>query len=400
MSTSTSPGHLGQDEISLGELCLRMLRFFQQFYRLLIIPALLLALLAAWLTAQRPLYSVEALLEVPGISLEEWRQAQPYLWDRKWVEHSFTGDDPELAKLRQLAQTTTFWATAVQYRTSLSRDDVRDTSVAQIEKSKGLGLLLRLQVRDEAQAEHQLQLLTHHIRQSLLANDLLEVIRDGQKTLAKRPKLNIKRLKATFDIQQAEQRIADMRSVLERYPETQKMAPSTVLSVQGDGGKYLAPLPQIVALEATISEKQASLRKLQRDLSKLGTTERLFAGLDEVIRQAASGDEILTRLDANRDRLLANQSTLAAEQDEAVQELSLELDLAQTRQEAIGPKSRSSLSLQPVLTSDSRWVGTLTFIATFLVLSLWLAMHAWLREGKQILCWLPERARRHLIREQ
>ncbi|WP_437882691.1 hypothetical protein [Pseudomonas sp. LRF_L74] len=362
------------------------------------IPALLLGGLAALGIAQRPLYSVSALLEVPNISLEEWRQAQSYLWDRRWVAHSFADEDIDAERLLRAANNPVFWANTVQYRSSLNRDDIREVPLAQIEKARGLGLSLNLRAQNEEQAEHYLELLTRHIGQALLANNLLETVREGQKTLAERPQLNIQRLQTTFNIQQAEQRIADMRSVLERYPEARQMAPNTVVSVQDNGGKYLAPLPQIIALEATVSDEQAHLRKLQRGLAKLDAYAQLFSGLDEV-HHAASGDEILTRLTANRDKLINSQTALTTEQDEAIQELNVKLDQAQVRQAAIGLKSRSALSLQPIPMRNPKWVGLLVFAASLLALSLWLALYVWLRGERPILTKIPDNIRRHLVNE-
>lgn len=399
MSSSASPTPLHQDEISLGELCLRTLRFYQRYVRLLTIPALVLALGVAWQVALRPLYALDAILEVPEITLSEWRQVQPYLWDQTWTARSFTGDSPQITKLQALAQKSSFWTANVSYLSSLIRDDVREIPGLQNEKIMGLGLALKLQVRDEEQAERYLQLLTQHIRQAFLANSLLKTVRDNQKVLAEAPKLKVEQLQAAFEIQQAQQRISDMREVLERYPETRQMAPNTVVSVSDDGGKYLAPLPQIVALEATVSEQQAHLRKLQRDQHKLEATALLLAGLDEAVQQAASGTDMLTRIKANRDRLRAAQPALSAEQEEALQELNTELDLAQARYEAIGSKSRSALSLEPIPARNPLVVAVMVFLFVFGALSAWLAIHVWLRGANPVLGWLPSRIRPYLINE-
>lgn len=399
MSNSSPPYSYPQSEISLGELLLRSLRFYQKFFCLLITPALLLALCAACLTALRPLYTMEAFIEVPDLSLQEWRQTRPYLWDKAWVARGFSSDDSDLRQLRANAQNSVFWSSTVKYQPSFLREDFREIPGLQNEKNNGLGLTLMLQVRDEDQAEHQLQALTEHIRQAFLANNLLDAVREGQKGLTDRARLQAEQLQAAFEIQQAEQRIRDMRAVMERYPETRQMAPNTVVSVRDEGGKYLAPLPQIVALEATVSEQQARLRKLQRDLQKLDAQNVLLADLDQAIRQAASGSEMLTRLRDNQTRLMAMQPEIEASQEEALQELNARIDLALARYDAIGSGARSTLSLTPISARNPKLVAIVVFFIAFGGLSLWLAVHLWLRGNQPDLRWLPRRIRSWLISE-
>ncbi|MBC9250133.1 hypothetical protein A9179_07590 [Pseudomonas alcaligenes] len=378
-------------------MLLRVLRFYQKFFRLLVIPSLLLALCAAWQVSLRPLFTLEAFLEVPDISLQEWRQTQPYLWDETWVARSFASDDEDLRKLQTMAQSPAFWSSTANYRPSIFREDFREIPGLQNEKNSGLGVTLKLQVRDAEQAQHHLQALTEHIRQAFLANDLLSAIREGQKALAERAKLQTEQLQVSFEIQQAEQRIRDMRDVMERYPESRQMSPNTVVSVRDEGGKYLAPLPQIVALEATISESKARLRKLERDLHKLDATALLMADMNQVLQQAASGTEILARLQQNRTRLESLQPELMTAQNEALQEFSAKTDLAKARYDAMGAKSHSALSLAPIPARNPVLVGTAVFFVVLGGLSLWLALHGWLHGSEPALRWLPRRVRALLI---
>lgn len=234
MSTPTSPLSFQQSEVSLGEL-LRGLRFYQKFFRLLVIPSLLLALCAAWQVSQRPLFTLEAFLEVPDISLQEWRQTQPYLWDETWVARSFDGDDDYLRKLRTKAQSPAFWNSIANYQPSIFREDFREIPGLQNEKNSGLGVTLKLQVRDAEQARHNLQALTEHIRQAFLANGLLSAIREGQKALAERAKLQTEQLQVSFEIQQAEQRIRDMRVDWKLRDSLKALAKRTAIRLLGAG---------------------------------------------------------------------------------------------------------------------------------------------------------------------
>lgn len=394
-----APSTTREDEISLGELALRVLRFYQRFGRLFFLPALLLALAAAIWVAGRPLYTATALIEVPGVTLEEWRQAQPFLWDERWVSRSFgAGDDENDQGLRQSALNASFWTNTVRYRSALSRDDLRENPIppAEFQNTRGLGLELGIRARNAEQSNLKLDALTRHLREALVANSLIGLVRSSQVALAQRPKLSLDLLQTEFEIEQAQQRVEDMQRLLERYPELRDVK-NTIVSVSDGGGKYLAPLPQIVALEATISELQAKSRKTQRELEKLNWTAQILLGMDETIRNAASGKEIIDKLQENRTKLLAAHPHLSAMEQEATEDMNLKLALAEARQQAIGIKTRSALSNQPIKMRSPLWVGLFVFIATFAGLSLVLAARLLLQPLHRPLGWAPDWLRRRLI---
>ena len=190
-----------------------------------------------------------------------------------------------------------------------------------------------------------------------------------------------------------------MQRLLERYPELRDMK-NTIVSVSDGGGKYLAPLPQIVALEATISELQAKSRKTQRELEKLNWTTQLLLGMDETIRNAASGKEIIEKLQENRTKLLAVHPHLSAMEQEAAEDMNLKLAVAEARQQAIGIKTRSALSDQPINMRNPLWVGLSVLIATIAGLSLALATRLLLQPLHRPLGWAPGWLRRRLISEE
>lgn len=404
MHTTPTARPIGpDDEISLAELALRALQFYQRFGRLLLLLALLGAVTVAAWVANRPLYSVSALLEVPKVTLEEWRQAQSFLWDKRWVDHAF-GDnqqaaDPKRLQLRNRALNPEYWVQTVRYRSSLNRDDARDIPVAQIQSSTGLGLEFALRVPDEEQASLTINTLARQVREAFLANSLIDLVRTSQAALDHRPQLKLDVLKAEFDIEQSRQRIADMRQLLERYPDLRHLETSTLFSVSDGGGKYLSPLAQIVALESTVSELQAKARAAQRELDKLDWTERLLAGMDETIRNATSGQVILDKLKSNREILLANVAQLNASAQEAAEDIALKLTQAESRQQAIGIKTRSAISTAPVPLRNPLIMGAAAFVLVFVALSIMLALYVALHKERDVLLWLPRAIRSRLIVE-
>ena len=154
-----------------------------------------------------------------------------------------------------------------------------------------------------------------------------------------------------------------------------------------------------MALETTVSELQARSRKTLHELKKLDWTAQLFDGIDPVIRNAASGDDIAYKLRENRDKLLADHPQLPVVAQEAVQDMNLKLALADARQQAIGIKTRSALGTAAVTARNPLVIGLMMFFLIFVGLSLLLATHAWLRRDAEVLSWLPRPLRRWLIVE-
>jgi len=401
MHIAPAQGPIGpQDEISLGELALRALQFYQRFARLLFLLAMLAALSVAFWMAGRPLYSVTALVEVPKITLEEWRQSQPFLWDQRWVNRSFNDDEglgPEGFQLERRALNPEYWKNTVHYRASVNREDARDIPVSQFQNSSGLGLEFTLQVRNEAQANLVLATLTQHVREAFLANSLIGLIRESQAALDQRPQLRLDVLNAEFEIEQSRQRIEDMRRLLELYPETRHLETSTLFSVSDGGGKYLSPLPQIVALEATVSELQAKSRSAHRQLSKLDSTAQLLSGVDDASRSASSGEDILQKLQENREQLFAAHTERSASANEAAEGVNLMLTQAMSRNQGIGIKTRSAISSTPVAARNPLGIGIIVFLATFFGLSILLAIHVCVRKDRDVLPWIPRQIRHWLI---
>jgi hypothetical protein len=204
-------------------------------------------------------------------------------------------------------------------------------------------------------------------------------------------------LKAEFEIEQSRQRIEDMRRLLERYPETRHLETSTLFSIADGGGKYLSPLPQIVALEATVSELQAKSRSAHRQLSKLDSMAQLLSGVDDAIRSASSGEDILQKLQENREQLFAAHTELSASENEAAEGINLILTQAVSRNQGIGIKTRSAISSTPVAARNPLTVGVTAFLVTFFGLSVLLAIQVCLRKDRNVLPWMPRPLRRWLI---
>ncbi|MET0547895.1 MAG: hypothetical protein ABW002_01315 [Xanthomonas sp.] len=399
------------DDASLGDLVLELLRFYRQFGRLLIPVAVLLALAAGVLVALRPLYSVSALLDTPQLTLEQWRRLQPMLSDRQLVADSVAvaALPAELRdRVQRQFQQPRYWEAQVQYRSAIERDDIRQQVNIDPKTVGALGLEVTLRARDDASATQQLQAIALHVRQAMLWGGLRDAL-DGmrQQTLEKRPELQIAQIQQQFAIQQSTQQAADMQALLERYPELRRSEVNTVVSVGDGGGKYLSPLAQIVALQATITETRANLRQGQRELEQLDWKQRFLACADRRAATLHSGKALASWLQACRTAVFADGAETESARRQVAREIELTLAQHLGRSQQVRYRALPALSTVPVPARRPLLVAVAVFAGALLAMSLVLGIYvaarrlhdpsAWSPQRDPLFAWLPAAMRRRLL---
>jgi len=398
-------------ETSLGDLILGILNFFRQFGLLLIPLALLLALMAAVLVSFRPAYKVTALLDAPTMTLEEWRRLQPMLLDRKLVIASLASDklpDEVREVLQRQFLRPNYWESRVSYRSAVERDDIRQQVNIDPKTVGALGLAVSLTARDDEAAMLQLEAIAWHVRQAMLwsgLRDYLDSLR--QQTLERRPELQLAQIRQQFSIQQNMQQTEDMQKLLEEYPELRRNEINTVVSVGDGGGKYLPPLAQIVALQASITESRASLRQVQRELEQLDWRQRFLDRVDAQAPEIHSGVALDALLQAQWRELFADAATDSVKQQVA-REIELNLAKERWRVQQIRYKAMPALPTVPVPTRRPLLVAVVIFGGALLAMSLALAGYVamrrlgkpqeqWSAQHDPLFAWLPERIRHRLL---
>ncbi|MFC6840806.1 hypothetical protein [Xanthomonas theicola] len=401
------------DDASLGDLLLGVLRFYRQFGRLLIPLALSVAAMAGVLAWLRPAYSVTALLEVPQMPLEQWRQLQPMLSDRDLVADSLAGAALPAAQRERLQQQflqPRYWETRISYRSTVEREDIRQQVNIDPKTVGALGLQVSLNARDDAAAAQQLQAIARHVRQVMLwrgLRDYLDALR--QQTLEKRPQLQIAQIEQQFAIEQSTQQAAEMQKLLEQYPQLRRSEVNTVVSVGDGGGKYLSPLAQIVALQATITETRANLRQAQRELEQLDWRQRFLDRIDPQARALHSGSALADLLQARRRALFADAAAGSSAQRQVARELELNLAQQRWRVQQVRYKAVPALSASPVPSRRPLLVAAVAFAGALLALSLALALYVamrrlgetgeqWSAQRDPLFAWLPAGLRSRLLR--
>ncbi|WP_258072135.1 hypothetical protein [Xanthomonas arboricola] len=401
------------DEVSLGDLLLEVLRFYQQFGRLLIPLALLFGAVAGVLVVMRPLYALTALLETPQMSLEQWRKLQPMLADRQLVASSLASmtDLPteQRERLQRAFLRRNYWDTRVTYRSAVERDDIRKQVNIDPQSVGALGLEVSLYARDDAAANQQLDAIAQHVRQVVLwagMRDYLDSLR--QQTLQQRSQLQIAQIQQRFAIEQNERQSADMQRLLERYPELRRNEVNTVVSVGDGGGRYLSPLAQIVALQSTIAGTRTTLRQVERDLEQLDGKQRFLARVDQRAPALHLGTSLADWIQSCRRAVFGNGAPSGSALSQVASEIDLALSQQRWRAQLVRYRAIPALSPAPVPSRRPALVGLAVFLGVLLVSSLALAMYVivrrhgdrhapWSAHADPLFAWLPQRVRQLLL---
>lgn len=404
-----------RDEISLAEVALGALRFQRDFARLILPLALLLSVAAATLVAFRPEFQARAVLDTPKLSLDEWRRLVPILHDPPLVAGTLATLEPgkpesseARERLRDMFERPRLWSQQAQYRSALQRDDLREVPNADLRTASTLGVELSLRAASRKDAAAYMDAAAKHIAQSLLWSALDAFWRDqsgivtGQRSL-----LELRLTKLAFDLEQNRTRSADMRKLMDAFPDRSETAGGTIVSPENGGSRFLSPFAQWVALETKASEIQADMRAARYDLEKLGWIDRFLAATRDQRRDERSGFVLANWLEDKKNEIFTSAATPAAVQ--AREEISYAIAEARARAERIGFTVAPVIDAHPVWTRSPLPVAIAVFFAAAVTLSVLLAFYKlfrtldrpkdeiWLATRDPLFAWLPLRLRRALF---
>lgn len=373
------------DEASLGDLFLGILKFYLKLGRVILLIALLFAIPVTLWIANHPLYQLTALLDAPGLSLDKWRQIEPLLTDKSLIQSNLAqsladGDEAVRERLARRFSNTAFWDNNVRYRSSLHRDDIKETPSIDLRNASTLGLELSIRVSDSAQAESIQRAMIGHIREAIVLEGARSLIHKWQtRIIEDRPQLQLQLFDKRLATQLNRTRIEDMKRLLERYPELGNVEPNTVVSVKDGGGRFLSPLAQIIALESTISEDASLIKTAEHQLERLGFYEQVIRTIDDPLLTIRSSHELTEQLRARANQLQqSNPSSLAATE--------VRLDVLSQVQALLGKpqmlqfKAKVDLPETPIISRNPVLAGIFAFIVAFFSGSILLALYQLIRQ--------------------
>ena len=371
------------DEASLGDLFLGILNFYLKHGRRLILIALLCALPIVFWVANHPLYQLTLMLDTPPLSLDKWRQIEPILPDKALIQSNLEKNlaDSDDAKRQQLASrfgNPNFWKNSVRYRSALRRDDILETPSADLQKASTLGLELSIKASSNDQSRWLQQAMISQIREAMVLEGIRSLTTYWQNLIiGKRPELQRHLFDKQVDMELNRSRIEDMQQLLAQYPELRQVERSTVVSVQGGGGRYMSPLAQIVALESTISEDNSLIKKTEYELERLGFYEQIISNIDESLPEIHSGHDLAQQLMTRANQLQQSNSSLAA--TEVTSDVLNQIQSLLSKPQLLQLKASTDLPATPIISRRPLVVGAGIFTLVFFGSSVLLALYQLIR---------------------
>jgi hypothetical protein len=372
------------DEASLGDLFLGILHFYLKHGRRVLLIALLCTLPAVFWVANHPLYQLTLLLDTPPLSLDKWRQIEPILLDKALIQSNLEknladSDDPERQQLANRFSNPNFWKNSVRYRSALRRDDILEAPSVDLQKASTLGLELSIKASSNDQSRRLQQAMISQIREAMVLEGIRSLTTYWQNLIiGKRPELQRNLFDKQVDMQLNRSRIEDMQRLLAQYPELRQVERSTVVSVQGGGGRYMSPLAQIVALESTISEDNSLIKKTEHELERLGFYEQIISSIDQSLPAIYSGHDLAQQL-ITRANLLqqSNASSLAA--TEVTSDVLNQIQSLLSKPQLLQLKATTDLPSTPITLRRPLIVGAGIFALVFFASSVLLALYQLIR---------------------
>ncbi len=201
-------------------------------------------------------------------------------------EQNFTAKDLEAMRIKfASAERISRWIHPVY---AYSREDVREfAQVGKDDVNSVIGLSLSYEAASPQAAQEYVRFFGNYIRDCLLYITLYDYIMD--KSLTAKSELNQVEndiINTRFALLQNSKKMADIKSILTRYPESARIENRQLVSVQEGGFRYLAPVTQLVGIESTLADLRRGQSQLERDMEKLILSQEYFSRCQEALKSA------------------------------------------------------------------------------------------------------------------
>jgi hypothetical protein len=145
------------------------------------------------------------------------------------------------------------------------------------EKNSVIGIDLSYEAVTPQQAHDLVGFLGDYIKDCLLYSSLYEYVQNGfATTLTDLANTENNIIENRFQLEQNNNKVADIRQLLKKYPGSARIEDRQVVSIQDGGYHYLSPTTQLVGIESNIADIRRSLASNERDREKLTINKEFF----------------------------------------------------------------------------------------------------------------------------
>jgi hypothetical protein len=255
-----------------------------------------------------PKYEATALLDTPGSSIVEIKRVMPAYASEAALRQFFAAlgasESSAANRLQSQARGAAFWESAARPVLPISRKDTKEIGDMKEGPTTSLiGLELKADGRDPETAEGAVLLLGDFFANALLRERIREWIVSGLGESRTRQKsLRADTIAAQLEIDSSRRRIADLKSIVTRYPDASRFEGRQVVSVAEGGDRFLPPTAQLVAAEARVSQVQESILRNERRIRQLDLLAGFYEAADTSFRNQVLSGELIQELQARAQR--------------------------------------------------------------------------------------------------
>ena len=296
-----------------------------------IVAAMVATALAASAAASfLPKYQASGFYYTSGWSLAEFKRFRSEFGSSdvlaSFLRERYPVDDVGSALLLAHSLHPGFWETAVKPLYPITKKDAKEIfeTTKDRESSSIIGLELSVEGPNPSASRDAVLVLGNYITQTLLLSSLQNWVVAGQSAVnGELLKAENQVLQTRYSIEQSGKRVADLVSLQTKYPESKRMEARQVVSADAASARYLAPVSQVIAIEAGVAELNESLRRMERRVRQLRVEAAFFNAAAQELRETLQGWTFLQRLtDTKQGTFHALDSS-----DDATKEVSNRFDL-------------------------------------------------------------------------
>lgn len=327
--TKPAPDWHPNDPIYAGISLQEVLDLLRRHWLRIALCALVFGALAAAFAWMRPKFEASGFYYTPGWTLADLKRFKSEFGSQEVLvsalEEAQAMQKPGASLLITRSGEAAFWDKSLRALYPLTRRDAKEIFESKDrDGSAVLGLELSVSGGDPAVTRDAVLLLGDFLNQTLMLTTLQNWVAVGQAASnGERLKIDNQVLQTRYSIEQSGRRIADLRELQTKYPESNRMDTRQVVNADANSARYLAPIAQVVAIESSVAEANESLRRIERRSAQLKLESAYFDAAAKLARTTQSGGLLWEKLASAKQEMFRPLDL----EDDVIRETSNRLDL-------------------------------------------------------------------------
>jgi len=131
---------------------------------------------------------------------------------------------------------------------------------------------------------------------------------------------------SNFRVKQLSIKKTNIQSILSKYPASSKIENRQVVSIEGEGYRYLSPITQLIGIESNIADIKEKLANYERNKEKAEINFSFFSKIKDYANTNHSGEAIYKRLFSLKKEVFENKDLSQDTVKEVFNQLTIDLE--------------------------------------------------------------------------